>query len=190
MTVLDIMLMGNPILAEPADAVDDPCRPEIGALVADMRETLAAAGGVGLAAPQVNRPLRLMLFEVPAGRTAEGRAVPMTVLINPAIEPLGDVAEEGYEACLSVPGLIGKVPRWHRIGYRGWGLDGKIVEREAIGFHARVVQHEFDHLQGTLYLARMADFKSLAFVDELRRLAARSAARTDGVPPSGAKEPG
>ena len=101
--------------------------------------------------------------------------MPLTVLINPEITPLDDAMEDGAEGCLSVPGLIGVVPRWRHIGYRGLGLDGKLIEREAKGFHARVVQHECDHLIGRLYLSRMVDLSTLAFVDELRRQAAEQA---------------
>jgi peptide deformylase len=132
-----------------------------------MLDTMAAAGGIGLAAPQVKQGLQLVLFSVPDERTAEGKGVPLTVLVNPAITPLDDDLQEAYEACLSVPGLAGLVPRWSRIGYRGLSLDGKIIEREATGFHARVVQHECDHLSGRLYLGRMRELSSLGFRSEL-----------------------
>lgn len=177
MAALDIALMGNPILARPASPVEDPCGPEVAALVSDMIETMAVAGGIGLAAPQVSRGIQLVIFGVPEARAGEGRGVPLTALVNPTIEPLGEEMEEAYEACLSVPGLTGVVPRWRHIGYRGLGLDGKLIEREASGFHARVVQHECDHLLGTLYLARMRNLSTLAFGEELRRLAAA----TEGV---------
>ena len=137
-------------------------------------------GGVGLAAPQVHVSKRVVIFEVPAERAARAgngaaaaEAVPMTALVNPVIEPLGDERELGWEACLSVPGLTGAVPRWTSIRYRGLGLQGERIEREAQGFHARVVQHECDHLDGILYPQRMADLTSLAFAEELRH----------GVPP-------
>jgi peptide deformylase len=169
MAILDIALMGNPILAQYAALVEDPGDPAIAALVADMLETMVAADGVGLAAPQVSRSLQLVVYSVPAERTADGVGLPLTVLINPVIEPLGDIMDEAYEGCLSVPGLTGRVPRWRQIGYRGLGLDGKPIEREASGFHARVVQHECDHLWGRLYVSRMRDMASLAFADELRR---------------------
>jgi peptide deformylase len=166
--------MGNPILAHQAAPVNDPGDPEIAALVADMLETMVAANGVGLAAPQVNRSLQLVVFEVPSERTQDGIGLPSTVLINPEIEPLGNVMDEAYEGCLSVPGLTGRVLRWRQIGYRALGLDGRVIEREASGFHARVVQHECDHLWGRLYLSRMRDMTSLAFADELRRQIAAS----------------
>ncbi len=170
MAVLDIALMGNPILARPAAPVEDPTDPQVSELVANMLETMVAAHGVGLAAPQVKQGLQLVVFEVPAERLAEGRALPLTVLFNPVIEALDEAMDEAYEACLSVPGLTGRVPRWRHIGYRGLGVDGKVIEREAIGFHARVVQHECDHLLGRLYLTRMPDLASLAYGQELRRL--------------------
>ncbi|PKU26298.1 peptide deformylase [Telmatospirillum siberiense] len=169
MPTLDIALMGNPVLARLASPVEDPGDPAIAALVADMLETMTAANGVGLAAPQVGRSLQLVIFSVPAERTADGIGFPPTVLINPQIEPLGDATDEAYEGCLSVPGLTGRVPRWRTIGYRGLGNDGKPIEREVSGFHARVIQHECDHLWGRLYLSRMRDMSSLAFADELRR---------------------
>ncbi len=171
MAVLDIALMGHTILSQLAGPVEDPTDPAIRALVADMMDTMAAAGGVGLAAPQVNRSLRLVVFEVPASRTADGVGLPLTALANPVIEPLDEATDDAYEACLSIPGLTGVVPRWRHIGYRGLGLDGKPVEREAKGFHARVVQHECDHLLGALYPMRMRNLSTLAFTEQLRRLA-------------------
>ena len=172
MAILKIARMGHPVLRRRADPVADPTAPEIRSLVKDMLETLADVGGIGLAAPQVHVPRRVVIFEVPARRAArEGEpdgAVPMTVLINPVIEKLTDETNLGWEACLSVPGLTGAVPRWTRIRYSGVGLDGQPVAREASCFHARVVQHECDHLDGILYPQRMADLSLLAFADELR----------------------
>lgn len=172
MAILKIARMGHPVLRQPATAVADPSAPEIRNLVKDMLETLADVGGIGLAAPQVHVPLRVVVFEVPAARAArEGEpdgGVPMTVLINPVIEPLGSETALGWEACLSVPGLTGAVPRWTRIRYSGRGLDGERIAREASGFHARVVQHECDHLDGILYPQRMTDLSLLAFAEELR----------------------
>jgi peptide deformylase len=185
MAILDIALMGNPILARQAALVEDPGDPAVAALVADMMETMTAANGVGLAAPQVMRSLQLVIFFVPAERTLDGLGLPLTVLINPVIEPLGDIVDEAYEGCLSVPGLTGRVPRWRNIGYRGLGLDGKPMEREASGFHARVVQHECDHLWGRLYVSRMRDMASLAFADELRKQIVASQEETATAEPSG-----
>jgi peptide deformylase len=169
MAVLTIAKMGHPILARTAAKVDDPGDPRWAALVEDMKETMAAAGGVGLAAPQVEIDAQLVIFSVPQSRSDDG-GLPLSVLINPEITPLSEEMADGYEACLSVPGLTGIVPRWTHIHYRGLDLEGKPVEREARGFHARVVQHECDHLFGRLYISRMKDLSSLAYRDELARL--------------------
>jgi peptide deformylase len=171
MAILKIARMGHPVLRRPADWVADATAPEILRLVADMIETMADAGGAGLAAPQVHVPLRVVVFHVPAARARRegGAPVPLTVLINPEIVPLADETAPGWEACLSVPGLAGMVPRFTRIRYCGLGPDGTKVEREAQGFHARVVQHECDHLDGILYPQRMTDLSLLVFADELHR---------------------
>jgi peptide deformylase len=171
MAVRTIARMGHPILARLADPIEDPCDPRWRHLAADMAETMHAAKGIGLAAPQVKQGVQLVLFSVPAARDENG-GQPLTILLNPKITPLSDDAEIGYEACLSVPGLTGRVPRWSHIHYSGHDLDGRLIEREAHGFHARVVQHECDHLWGRLYLSRMADLGSLAYRDELSALAA------------------
>lgn len=180
MAILKIARMGHPVLKRRAEPVSDPKTPEIQRLIRDMLETLADIGGAGLAAPQVHVPLRLVIFHVPAARAAreaggetlaDAGAVPLTVLINPEIEPLGGEMAAGLEACLSVPGLAGMVPRYTHIRYRGLDAQGSTIEREARGFHARVVQHECDHLDGILYPMRMADLSTLAFVEEMRRAA-------------------
>src|SRR5262245_23840221 len=175
MAILKIARMGHPVLRRVADPVVDPTAPDVRRLVRDMLETLEDIGGVGLAAPQVHVSRRVVIFEVPAERAARDanggpppEGVAMTVLVNPVLEPLGEDKALGWEACLSVPGLTGAVPRWTRIRYRGYGLQGERIEREASGFHARVVQHECDHLDGILYPQRMADLSSLAFAEELR----------------------
>jgi peptide deformylase len=175
MAILKIARMGHPVLRRVADPVVDPTAPDIRRLVRDMLETLEDIGGVGLAAPQVHVSRRVVIFEVPAERAARDgngaappEGVPMTVLVNPVIEPLAEEKALGWEACLSVPGLTGAVPRFTRIRYHGYGLQGERIEREAAGFHARVVQHECDHLDGILYPMRMADLTSLAFAEELR----------------------
>ena len=171
MAILKIARMGHAVLREPAKPVADPTAPEIRRLVDDMVETLADAGGVGLAAPQVHAPLRLVIFEVPPDRNGE-EAVPFTVLINPEIEPLGDDMALGFEACLSIPGMMGAVARHTRIRYRGVGLDGARIEREARDFHARVVQHESDHLDGLLYPMRIRDMRLFGFAEEMEKVAA------------------
>jgi peptide deformylase len=179
MAILKIARMGHPVLRRVADPVPDPTAPEVAALVRDMIETLEDIGGAGLAAPQVHVPLRVVIFKVPAERVT-GRdgdtALPLTVLVNPEVEPLDDEMEIGWEGCLSVPGLRGAVARLARVRYRGFTLAGDRVERVAEGFHARVVQHEFDHLDGILYPQRMTDMTLLAFVEEWQRFPADLAA--------------
>jgi peptide deformylase len=168
MALLKIARMGHPVLARAAEPVPDPAAPEIAALVGDMIETMEDAGGAGLAAPQVHVPLRLVIFHAPAHRN-EGRAVPLTILINPIIEPLDGQRHVGYEGCLSLPGLTGAVPRFAHIRYGGFQPSGEWLEREAHGFHARVVQHECDHLDGVLYPMRMDSLASFGFADEVRK---------------------
>lgn len=173
MAILKIARMGHPVLRRPADPVADPTAPEISQLLEDMLDTLKDAGGIGLAAPQVHVPLRLVIFFVPGSRSdpdgPDADGVPLTVLINPVIEPLGEEKTLGWEACLSVPGLTGAVPRWHRIRYSGVTAQGAPIERIAEGYHARVVQHECDHLDGMLYPMRMTDLTLLGFDEEIRR---------------------
>ncbi|MGE5476253.1 MAG: peptide deformylase [Bacteroidales bacterium] len=168
MAILKIARMGHPVLARRAEPVLDPKAAEIQGLIDDMIDTMVDAGGAGLAAPQVHVSLRLVIFHAPAAR-AEGAAVPLTVLINPEIEPLDAEQQVGYEGCLSLPGMMGAVPRWRRIRYGGLDRDGCRFEREAEGFHARVVQHECDHLDGVLYPSRMPDLSRFGFVEEIRR---------------------
>ena len=169
MSIQNVIRMGHPVLMRPADAVDDPATPEIADLLQDMLDTLEEQQGVGLAAPQIGVPKRVVIFFVPGERGDDDEAeVPMTVLINPWIEPIGDEVADGYEACLSVPGLTGMVPRWHKIKYGGLDQNGQEVVREAEGFHARVVQHECDHLEGIVYPMRMEDMSTFGFSEEVR----------------------
>ena len=172
MAILKIARMGHPVLRRRADAVPDPSAPEIRRLVADMEETMLDAEGAGLAAPQVHVPLRVVIFRVPAHR-AEGDEAPppegLQVLINPVIEPLGLEMRTGFEGCLSIPGMTGAVPRFHRVRYRGVTPDGETIDRVADGFHARVVQHECDHLDGLLYPQRMTDLSTFGFAEEIAR---------------------
>ena len=182
MAILKIARMGHPVLATPARAVSDPGAPEIRRLINDMVETMIDANGAGLAAPQVHVPLRIVVFQAPEGRIDPGlseaerfdRTAPLTVLINPQVEVLGTDLEGGWEGCLSVPGLRGWVERADHIRYRGWGINGEPIERVARGFHARVVQHECDHLDGRLYVSRMADLSRLIFESEIRHYQAAS----------------
>jgi peptide deformylase len=168
MTVREILKMGDPRLlrvAKPVPAFDTP---ELHALVADMLDTMRAAEGAGLAAPQIGVDLALVIFGFTTNRRYPDREpVPETVLINPRIEPLSDDEEEGWEGCLSVPGLRAVVPRFARIRYRGFDPQGRPIEREADGFHARVVQHECDHLIGKLYPMRVRDFSRFGFTSVL-----------------------
>lgn len=166
--------MGHPVLSAPAAAVADPTAPEIQRLIADMIETMEDADGAGLAAPQVHVPLRVVIFHVPRGRD-ESNAQPLSILINPVIDPLGSETDLGWEGCLSVPGMMGLVPRATRIRYRAIAPDGQPIDRIAEGFHARVVQHECDHLDGLLYPMRMTDMGKFGFVEELQKAAAQSA---------------
>jgi peptide deformylase len=169
MAILKIARMGHPVLREKAAAVGEPASREIRDLVADMIATMHDAGGTGLAAPQVHVGKRVVVFEVGEARLTDralDRPQPLTVLINPVIEPLTTETELGWEGCLSVPGLKGAVPRFTRIRYRGVGLDGQSIDRTVEGFHARVLQHECDHLDGILYPQRMTDLRLLMFVEE------------------------
>lgn len=167
MTLLKIARMGHPVLRKPARPVSDPRAPEIKRLVRDMVETMEDAAGTGLAAPQVHVPLRLVVFFIsPNPDLPDG--LPLTVLINPEITPLSSEKALGWEGCLSVPELAGEVPRYTEIRYRGHDLEGTLIEREAQGYHARVVQHEVDHLDGILYPQRMADLAQLIFASEMR----------------------
>ena len=176
MAILKIARMGHPVLLRNCDPVADPGAPEIRRLVADMIDTMQDAQGVGLAAPQVYQPLRLFVFRVPGGRDAANPAdVPLgnTVLINPTVELIGEERALAWEGCLSIPDLRAAVPRATRIRYGGVDCDGNVIEREVTGFHARIVQHEFDHLNGILYTMRMTDFSLFGFIEELDRAGAR-----------------
>ena len=163
-----ILKMGDPRLLRVAQPVEAFGTAELRQLIQDMFETMQAAGGVGLAAPQIGVDRQLVIFGFESSeRYPDAPAVPRTILLNPVIEPLGDEMEDGWEGCLSVPGLRGVVPRYRRIRYRGVDPDGAPVEREAEGFHARVVQHECDHLIGRLYPSRIRDFSQFGFTEIL-----------------------
>jgi len=172
MAILKIARMGHPVLLQKCEPVTDPGAPEIRRLVADMMETMEDAAGAGLAAPQVHVPLRLFVFRISPGRTEQDPGdtpIGNSVLINPQIELLGEERVLGWEGCLSIPGLRAAVPRAPRVRYRGVDCDGNPVEREVSGFHARCVQHEYDHLDGVLYPMRMHDFSLFGFTEELAR---------------------
>ena len=168
MTVRDILKMGDPRLLRVAQHVHRFDTPELHALVADLFDTMHAANGAGLAAPQIGVDLAVVIFGFRRNeRYPDAPPVPETVLVNPVITPLGDAEEEAWEGCLSVPGLRGVVPRWARIRYTGFDPTGQPIEREAEGFHARVVQHECDHLVGKLYPMRVRDFSRFGYTSVL-----------------------
>lgn len=199
MAILKIARMGHPVLSRVAEPVNDPMDPVIHQLVSDMIETMNDASGAGLAAPQVHVPLRVVVFYAPvfyapvfsepvfsepvdqtagdqiADDEGEGDAngeegeEELTILINPVIEPLGEEMALGVEGCLSLPQMAGQVPRFKKIRYSGLSLTGERIERTAEGFHARVVQHECDHLDGILYPMRMDDLVTFGYVEELRK---------------------
>jgi peptide deformylase len=168
MTVRTILKMGDPRLLAVARPVERFATAELRELVADMFDTMHAANGAGLAAPQIGVDRQLVIFGFQHNdRYPDAPPVPETVLVNPTVEPIGSDEEEGWEGCLSVPGMRGVVPRFARIRYRGFDLDGRPIEREAEGFHARVVQHECDHLVGKLYPMRIRDFSRFGFTSVL-----------------------
>lgn len=166
--IREILKMGDPRLLRVAKPVEDIEDPELKAIIADMYETMHAANGVGLAAPQIGVDLRLMIFGFEASpRYPEASPVPVTTLINPWLEVLTEVTEDGWEGCLSVPGMRGMVPRATQIRYGGVLENGDVLTRDAEGFHARVFQHEFDHLNGVLYPQRISDMTKFGFIEAL-----------------------
>jgi peptide deformylase len=168
MAVREVLRMGHPVLRERAKPVEQLGTPELLELVADMKETMAAKNGAGLAAPQIGVGQRVVIFGVDKNpRYPDAEAVPFTVLVNPKIVLLTREVEEEWEGCLSVPGMRGLVPRYTKLRYSGFDEHGNAVERVAEGFHARVVQHECDHLDGILYPQRMTDLSKLGFNEEL-----------------------
>ena len=168
MAARDVLRMGHPVLREKAKPVQAFGTPELLALVQDMKDTMAAKNGAGLAAPQIGVSERVVIFGVDRNpRYPDAEEVPFTVLVNPKIVLLTREVEEGWEGCLSVPGMRGLVPRYTHLRYSGFDEQGNPVEREAEGFHARVVQHECDHLDGILYPQRMTDLGKLGFNEEL-----------------------
>ena len=183
MAVLPIARMGQHVLRRRAEEVPDPTAPEIRSLVADMIETMQAVNGAGLAAPQVFVPKRVVIFTVPPSRSTGDefdQPLPLTAIVNPVIEPLTEETELGWEGCLSIPGMRGAVPRVKKLRYRGVTPEGETIDRVASGWHARVVQHEFDHLDGILYPMRMTDMGLFGFVEELEA-SARSVAEAEAL---------
>ena len=168
MAAREVLRMGHPVLRERAKPVERYGTPELLDLVADMKDTMAAKHGAGLAAPQIGVAQRVVIFGVDRNpRYPDAEEVPFTVLVNPRIVILTREVEEGWEGCLSVPGMRGVVPRYTKLRYSGFDEHGKPIEREAEGFHARVVQHECDHLDGILYPQRMTDLSQFGFNEEL-----------------------
>lgn len=169
MTVHTILKMGDARLLRVAQPVREFNTPALHQLIVDLEETMAAAEGAGLAAPQIGVDLQVVVFgrESVNPRYPDAPLVPRTVLINPVITPLGDEEEDGWEGCLSVPGMRGVVPRWQRIRYQGFDAQGQAIDRTVDGFHARVVQHECDHLWGKLYPMRMRDLSRFGFTEVL-----------------------
>lgn len=168
MTVREILKMGDPRLLRQAEPVKEFGTRELDILIADMFDTMHAANGAGLAAPQIGVSLQVVIFGFKQNtRYPDAPPVPETILINPVIRPVTAAMEEGWEGCLSVPGMRGVVPRWAAIHYEGYDQSGNVVSRDADGFHARVVQHECDHLEGVLYPMRIEDFSRFGFTEVL-----------------------
>jgi peptide deformylase len=166
--VREVLKMGHPLLDLRAAEVSAFGTPELRAVLEDLHDTMRAQQGVGIAAPQIGVSLRVVLFGFQSSeRYPDAPAVPATVLVNPVLTPLGDETEEGWEGCLSVPGMRGLVPRFRQLRYQGFDADGGVIDRTVEGFHARVVQHEVDHLDGILYPRRIRDLRHFGFTDML-----------------------
>lgn len=177
MTVRTVLKMGEPVLYLKAEPVTAFNTPELDRLIEDMFDTMAACHGAGLAAPQIGVSTRVVIFGVQANpRYPDAEVVPTTILINPALQPIGMEMEEGWEGCLSVPGLRGLVNRYRRLRYTGYDQRGNPIDRTVSGFHARVVQHECDHLDGILYPMRLNDLRRLGYEDVLFPGLAKSSA--------------
>ncbi len=168
MAVREVLKMGDPRLLEPARPVADFASAELALLITDMHDTMRALNGAGLAAPQIGAGLQVVIFGIDANpRYPDAEAVPFTVLVNPVLTPLSDALEEAWEGCLSVPGMRGVVPRHVALRYQGFDAAGQPIDRSVGGFHARVVQHEVDHLHGILYPMRIRDLRHFGFTDTL-----------------------
>jgi peptide deformylase len=168
MAIKQVLRMGDPLLWQKAAPVTMFNTPELHALIEDMQDTMAAMDGAGIAAPQIGVSLRVVIFGVADNpRYPDAEQVPYTVLINPTLKHVGTEMEDGWEGCLSVPGLRGIVPRYERLHYKGYDQYGNVIDRLVSGFHARVVQHECDHLEGVLYPMRIKDLTKFGFTEEL-----------------------
>jgi len=168
MAIRDVLKMGDPRLLEVSAPVSRFGTPELNELIVDMQDTMHHLSGAGLAAPQIGVSLRVVIFGVDHNpRYPDAEEVPFTVLINPVLAPVGEVMDDGWEGCLSVPGMRGLVPRWHALRYTGKDADGNPIDRLAQDFHARVVQHEVDHLDGILYPRRIRDLTKFGFTEVL-----------------------
>jgi peptide deformylase len=168
MSIKPVLRMGDPGLLETARKVEAFGTAELEALIRDMHDTMEALNGAGLAAPQIGVGLQVVIFGVKRNpRYPDAEEVPYTVLVNPQLTPLAKTMEQGWEGCLSVPGMRGMVPRFAKVRYQGLDQYGKFIDRSVEGFHARVVQHECDHLEGILYPMRITDFRTFGFTDVL-----------------------
>jgi peptide deformylase len=168
MAIRPVLRMGDPLLLQKAAPVEVFDTPELHALIQDMEDTMAHMNGAGIAAPQIGVSLRVVIFGVGANpRYPDAEQVPYTVLVNPRLTPIGNNIEDGWEGCLSVPGMRGIVPRYERLHYTGFDQYGKPIDRLVSGFHARVVQHECDHLDGILYPMRIKDLSNFGYTDVL-----------------------
>ncbi|MEQ1592612.1 MAG: peptide deformylase [Thiobacillaceae bacterium] len=168
MAIRDVLKMGDPRLLKPAAVVTDFNSPDLAQLLLDMHDTMQALNGAGLAAPQIGVGLQVVIFGTDANpRYPDAETVPYTVLINPELTALSDAVEDGWEGCLSVPGMRGLVPRYLHLRYQGFDAQGRVTDRSVSDFHARVVQHEVDHLLGILYPMRIRDMRRFGFADTL-----------------------
>ena len=168
MAIRPVLRMGDPLLFQKARPIEAFNTPELNALIEDMQDTMQAMNGAGIAAPQVGVGLRVVIFGVGQNpRYPDAEQVPYTVLINPVLTPVGEAQEDGWEGCLSVPGMRGVVPRYSRLHYTGFDQYGEVIDRLVSGFHARVVQHECDHLDGILYPMRIQDLRNFGYTDVL-----------------------
>jgi len=180
MAVREVLLMGHPVLQQRALPVEDIDTLHIQEILVDMRDTMAELDGAGLAAPQIGISLRIIMFGIAHNpRYPEVEPIAETVLINPEIDVLDDSMEEGWEGCLSIPGMRGNVPRHSKIRYRGYSVNGERIDRTVDGFHARVVQHEYDHLEGILYPQRMIDMSDFGFEQALLKRSDENVATLD-----------